>query len=345
MVEVEVKVHKSLSSRRPSEAQSSSSSVGVPDNFVAQSTPRPDTVFTLTSQLPESFDATSVTTTARHFPNEKRASIQTINERYKSLHRHLGEESALSQSTTASPNYSPAKPLRRSVSTGNKDGVRRYHMVRREFVEDGPQRTITMDTWRSSLVPHYEPNDAVSIRYATSKDYGDEFLDSTSMLRDSLKEQSTGSSMLRSVSTPTDVVGHHRRRSSAGNAGAQSDRDKSIQTDRSLASDCTTLPSQPSSVYLRSHQRSFSSSQESAGSNVSSAGLDTLHSILTSCEPSLAHLAPMLESLGILTDEHMLAVSRLSSARLRDVRNAALKAGITVVEWAILLDRVQSLQP
>jgi hypothetical protein len=42
--------------------------------------------------------------------------------------------------------------------------------------------------------------------------------------------------------------------------------------------------------------------------------------------------------------EHLRAVGKLSEeTRNREVKEEVLKLGVTVVEWAILLDRLQSL--
>jgi hypothetical protein len=65
---------------------------------------------------------------------------------------------------------------------------------------------------------------------------------------------------------------------------------------------------------------------------------------LASCFPSLLHIKPALLRLGIRTEEHLRAVGRLSEdTRDREVKEEALRNGVTVVEWAILLDKLQSL--
>ena len=66
--------------------------------------------------------------------------------------------------------------------------------------------------------------------------------------------------------------------------------------------------------------------------------------ILSSCDPSLLHIAPVLYELGIKRVDHLRAVARLSEeTRDREVKEQALKRGVTVVEWAIFLDKLQSL--
>ena len=73
-------------------------------------------------------------------------------------------------------------------------------------------------------------------------------------------------------------------------------------------------------------------------------GVGALESVLASCDPPLVHLAPMLAKLGILHEGHLRAVARLSDeTRDREVREEALKLGVTVMEWAMLVDRLQML--
>lgn len=66
--------------------------------------------------------------------------------------------------------------------------------------------------------------------------------------------------------------------------------------------------------------------------------------VLTSCEPPLLHISPVLAALGIATEGHLRAVARLSEeTRDREVRDEALRRGVTVMEWAILLDKLHEL--
>lgn len=66
--------------------------------------------------------------------------------------------------------------------------------------------------------------------------------------------------------------------------------------------------------------------------------------ILASCEPSLLHISPILTELGIFKMEHLRAIARLSEdTRERELKGPALKRGVTVMEWAILLDKILTL--
>ncbi|KAI0051436.1 hypothetical protein FA95DRAFT_276332 [Auriscalpium vulgare] len=69
-----------------------------------------------------------------------------------------------------------------------------------------------------------------------------------------------------------------------------------------------------------------------------------VESVLASCQPSLLHIAPVLEELGVRRNEHLHALARMSDeTRDREVKEEALRKGVTVVEWAILIDKLQSL--
>ncbi|KAH9949799.1 hypothetical protein B0H21DRAFT_687736 [Amylocystis lapponica] len=81
-----------------------------------------------------------------------------------------------------------------------------------------------------------------------------------------------------------------------------------------------------------------------ASSMTKATSTSSVELILSSCEPSLLHIAPVLSELGIHRMDHLRAVSRLSEeTRDREIKEPALKKGITVMEWAILLDKLQTL--
>lgn len=69
-----------------------------------------------------------------------------------------------------------------------------------------------------------------------------------------------------------------------------------------------------------------------------------LNAILSTFQPSLIHIAPILMGLGIQTEAHLRAVGRLSEeTRDREVKDVALHRGVSVVEWAMLVDRIKSM--
>ncbi|KAI0826931.1 hypothetical protein BC628DRAFT_231679 [Trametes gibbosa] len=70
----------------------------------------------------------------------------------------------------------------------------------------------------------------------------------------------------------------------------------------------------------------------------------SVEGILAACDPSLLHIAPVLHELGIVRVDHLRAVARLSEeTRDREVKEQALRRGVSVVEWAIFLDKLQTL--
>lgn len=70
----------------------------------------------------------------------------------------------------------------------------------------------------------------------------------------------------------------------------------------------------------------------------------SVEAILAACDPSLLHIAPVLHELGIVRVDHLRAVARLSEeTRDREVKQQALRRGVSVVEWAIFLDKLQTL--
>jgi hypothetical protein len=82
----------------------------------------------------------------------------------------------------------------------------------------------------------------------------------------------------------------------------------------------------------------------SDGASTKVASGHEIETVLASCQPSLLHLLPILEELGVRRSEHMTALARMrEQTRDREVKEEALRKGVTVVEWAILIDKLQSL--
>ncbi|KAG2360644.1 hypothetical protein BDR07DRAFT_133118 [Suillus spraguei] len=76
---------------------------------------------------------------------------------------------------------------------------------------------------------------------------------------------------------------------------------------------------------------------------VRSTSTSSVEMVLASCEPTLLHIAPVLASLGIRREEHLRAFARLrEETRDREMKEEVLKKGVTVLEWAILMDKLQS---
>ncbi|KAG6906917.1 hypothetical protein DXG01_011376 [Tephrocybe rancida] len=157
----------------------------------------------------------------------------------------------------------------------------------------------------------------------------------------------------RGFSTPSpQPQAKHATNGSAG--GSKSSPSRSVATrshghSQNVKATVTATPrsSTPNRkrTYLRQSASSFHPTRSgSTISTIKSASTLALEHILNTCEPSLLHLAPALARLGIKNEGHLRAVARLSDeTRDRELRDAAMREGVTVVEWAILLDRVQGM--
>ena len=84
-----------------------------------------------------------------------------------------------------------------------------------------------------------------------------------------------------------------------------------------------------------------------SGSTISSirpTSTSDFEKFLDGCNPSLVHVSDILKTLGIYKLEHLKAVARLSpEMRDREVKQVALRLGMTVMEWAILVDKAFQL--
>jgi len=78
--------------------------------------------------------------------------------------------------------------------------------------------------------------------------------------------------------------------------------------------------------------------------SIRSASTTKFEKFLDGCRPSLVHVSDILKSLGIYKVAHLKAVARLSpETRDREVKEDALRLGMTVMEWAILVDKISQI--
>lgn len=122
-----------------------------------------------------------------------------------------------------------------------------------------------------------------------------------------------------------------------------------LQYDKGRASPFRTASPRPLIVNSPA-PRNVSPSASRSGSlratnlTTKSNSTSTLELMLSSCRPPLLHLTPVLEEIGIRKEEHLRAVAKMNEeTRDREVREEALKRGVTVLEWAIFLDKLQGL--
>jgi len=79
-------------------------------------------------------------------------------------------------------------------------------------------------------------------------------------------------------------------------------------------------------------------------SSIKSEPTSELEAVLDSCKPSLLHIKPVLGDLGIRNVEHLRAITELTpTTRDREIKEDALRMGITVMEWAIFVDKIFTL--
>ncbi|KAJ4472961.1 hypothetical protein J3R30DRAFT_3707951 [Lentinula aciculospora] len=283
-----------------------------------------------------------------------------------------------------------------------------YEVVENQVLEDGPERTVTISTWREKVANEARRSEVeMSVYFLNADDYvmdpgiderKEEFRDSLKgqggsrkgkgKQRDLLNDGWTRSEPVyyRNTSpirpqTPwppatnlADVDGEMSERANTPERRDRSWIRRSSYTewmDREYVEPRTSTP-----IRHRKGRNGIRNPEESLhingklsngtthgiGSNpkdtingtghpsesnltISSmqvASTPALEALLSSCEPSLLYLAPVLVSLGIRTKEHMKAVGRLrEETRNREVREEALKRGMTIMEWAILLDKLQ----
>ncbi|KDQ50529.1 hypothetical protein JAAARDRAFT_41990 [Jaapia argillacea MUCL 33604] len=258
-------------------------------------------------------------------------------------------------------------------------GKKRFEMVERKILEDGPERTISI--WREevakSVVGDGDADDRDEVAGTASGSVVDSHVHRrTNALASSLGLGKRPFGGLGSAGpAPTASVG---TRGPLGSEIGWDSIKSPILANQSPNTPTTsqqilplspsspprqTLPTTPSS---RTRPRTSSTPQSNAhlthsrrpsqtntttntrahtpsqGPRVPSAS--SVELILATCNPSLLHLAPVLSELGIVREDHLRAVGRMNDeTRDREVKEEALRKGVSVVEWAILLDRLQNM--
>lgn len=249
-------------------------------------------------------------------------------------------------------------------------GNTEYAMVKRRVLEDSPQKTVTISTWREQVAEEAaqatEPEPEMSVYFVNADDYPESVMPGPYSSSTRIVEEVRGLGMdssARSASPPMLPQGTTPPRKASYGSRTDSRKTGRSTSPRSLPSPPprTSTPNGATSPAGQSnrrytHSRTGSSPQQrilsslfhptQSGATICSIKTPrgAFDSILDSCEPSLLHIAPVLESLGMTSEEHLRAVARLSEeTRDREVREEALRMGVSVVEWAILLDKLQTL--
>ncbi|KAF8271921.1 hypothetical protein EI94DRAFT_1783871 [Lactarius quietus] len=239
-------------------------------------------------------------------------------------------------STSAVPPPLPFPP-------GKGPAAGRNDLVEKKVLEDGPERTISV--WRESVAKN-------------SSEVGDGDNDGRSDLDSHAGRRRRVESVAHAGSAKSKG---HRSKDSADFTEIQGSSLQPSVSGRSTTPLASALPinsiPQPStpqkpqrrmpvpvspSAGPKGSEYSASPSNATSQTKVTSAAY--IESVLSSCRPSLLHLLPILEELGVRRSEHMTALARMrEETRDREVKEEALKKGVTIVEWAILIDKLQSL--
>ncbi|KAJ7133432.1 hypothetical protein C8R44DRAFT_772416 [Mycena epipterygia] len=267
-----------------------------------------------------------------------------------------------------------------------------YEMLEYRVLEEGPERTVSISTWREQAIQETDSDDEMSVYYVNAGDclqLGDttaEFVsfplrttDGMGLGSYNLDHRDQGSNgkhrgpQVDGVGFGSYNLGYRDQGSSGKHRGPQ---DPPISAERfASAGSKTYAVSKDASPSLHSSAPRTSTPRGSgtlvvqnldapadishtmagsspfhatkSGSTISSihvSSTPTLDHLLLSCEPSLIHISPILQRVGIMRAEHLRAVGKLSEdIRNKVVKDEVLRLGVTVVEWAILLDKLQSL--
>ncbi|KAG7450978.1 uncharacterized protein BT62DRAFT_926639 [Guyanagaster necrorhizus] len=266
---------------------------------------------------------------------------------------------------------------RRAPRTGPKAG-QEFDVVHDQILEDGPERTVTISTWRERVAKEAKYED-MSVYYMTQGDYEMQETKESPPSRgpnSKGKNQETPAShwlshenvngihsraspiqyvvasdgqrsfspASKSRAPPRDRASPKGFRSGASPSPRGSTSQARRTTVEGTSSSHTPLRTSTPNKSLQSPTPFIPTRSGSTISSIRSIATTTFQEVLSSCEPSLLHVAPALVSLGIKSVEHLRAVGRLTEeVRDREVRDGALKKGLTVMEWAILLDKLRSL--
>ncbi|KAL0961224.1 hypothetical protein HGRIS_006191 [Hohenbuehelia grisea] len=256
-----------------------------------------------------------------------------------------------------------------------------FEIVKRRVIEDGPEKIVTISTWREKVAQEASVEVGMSVYYVNPDDYAIEEEDHQTRIVAEVRQADSDLGR-REHSPPLHAVQRPltpRKTSSGSNQQSEALRTRTSSSPHANTSlngigileppsrlspspyplFTTSTPhrrSSPSSKgrhkgsspttfthsssLLRQNRSTSMSSDANAVPWTSAAAKD----ILASCEPSLLHISSILASLGITTEAHLRAVGRLSDeTRDREVKEEALRQGVTVMEWAILVDRLQLL--
>ncbi|KAK7048837.1 hypothetical protein R3P38DRAFT_2871639 [Favolaschia claudopus] len=239
-----------------------------------------------------------------------------------------------------------------------------YEIVGHRVLEEGPERTVSISTWREQAIQEADSDDAMSVYFVNPDDFAPAELGPTVTVEILPHSRSRSVSKRIGYGRDESVRSTGKRQSPAKDNPVHFDRtgvmmssqrgemkayrslSKAVSPSPARSSDPqTSTPRGSGTLIQNSHTPPFHAKKFNSESTISSFHLaPTLDDILISCEPSLLHISPVLHKVGIFGVEHLKAVGKLSNdTRNKEVKEEVLKLGVTVIEWAMLLDRLQSL--
>ncbi|KAJ6487249.1 hypothetical protein C8R47DRAFT_1128147 [Mycena vitilis] len=256
-----------------------------------------------------------------------------------------------------------------------------YEIVEHKVLEEGPERTVSISTWREQAIQDMDSDDNMSVFYVNPDDCAEStklgpVVEIVSLSRKPeanvasgfgsnipgrrSKDEGEGSEERRRAQGPSPkelmsfngaVNASSQNRAtnlkmyrSASNAASGSRDSSAPRTSTPRGSGTLVQPLDPPPVDKGAYP--FHAKKSTSGSTISSIHLPSppLEHVLGACKPSLVHILPVLERIGIMGADHLRAVGKLSEdTRNKEVREEVLKLGVTVMEWAILLDKLKSL--
>ena len=255
-----------------------------------------------------------------------------------------------------------------------------YEMMDSKVVETNAGRTVTVETWREAVqVANYGPVGAssmmedgsgdaerMSVYYMTAQQYAREESKEREKEREQKEKESRERNKDSLESTDSEDDGLDRSNFLRGPGGGRQQtqgrhpQQRRIVESTPVASRGVTLITEagpfhvPESIStipsIQSHSRTPSKSESiTIPSPPTRTKEDGPHmeimAVLSSCKPPLTHLLPIVLKLGMTSPSLMRAVGRMSEdVRDREVRDVAVKMGMTVVEWAVLVERIRSMR-
>lgn len=228
------------------------------------------------------------------------------------------------------------------LSSGNSHAHRKWASTRKADIKPSRLKEATRESY---YIPA-TPRSMLGITEVFSqRDHHD--IPSPLKLRGVPAVMSTIASPLRSptyiapptyIQAPTTVASPRRSGERPLPPPVEPRRERGNSAARSPASTVAALPRPGGQKPRRPRKPS------DAASSVRATSMSSVEMILASCQPSLLHLHPMLKELGITKQEHLRALDRMGEkTRNSEIKNAALARGVTMVEWAILMDRIHDL--